>query len=87
MCLQCYYGETQQILALFINLYCLKSCHNPDYSVRIIEYYREKLLSLNPTSSPRLEPRTVFRFVILVFVIFSLKQTLVLLPFFYHAYF
>jgi hypothetical protein len=44
------------------------------------------LLSLNPTSSPILEPRTVFGFVTLVPVISSQKQTfLFFVQFFYNA--
>jgi hypothetical protein len=42
---------------IFSNLYCLKVFHRPDHSMHIIEYHRKKL-SLNPTSSLGLEPRS-----------------------------
>lgn len=39
------------------NLYCPKAYHKPDHSVdTIVEFRRYKWLSLNPKSSPRLEP-------------------------------
>jgi hypothetical protein len=85
-CLQCYCGEIRQKLTFFINLYSPKAYHKPDNSIRIIEYHREKLLSLNSAFLLRLEPRIVFRFVTLVPVISSLKQTtFVLAPFFCRA--
>jgi hypothetical protein len=49
-CPQCYCGKIRQILIFHINLYCLN----------ITE---KKILCPNPTSSPRLEPKTVLRFV------------------------
>jgi hypothetical protein len=60
---QCYCGEIRQILRFNINLYCPKAYHRSDHSIRIVKYYRDKIVFLNPTSSPGLEPRTGFGFV------------------------
>jgi hypothetical protein len=73
------------MLTFLNNLYCPKVYHKPDHSIRIVEYHRKKLSSLNP-SSPRHKPRTIFGVVTLFPVISSCKQTtLVLAPFFYRA--
>jgi hypothetical protein len=57
-CPQCYCGGIRQMFTFFANLYCPKDFHRPNHSIRIAEYHMKKL-SLNPTSSPGLEPRTV----------------------------
>jgi hypothetical protein len=57
-CPQCYCCEIRQMLIFLIDLNCPKAYHRPDHSIRIVEYHR-KLLSVNRTSSPGIEPRTV----------------------------
>jgi hypothetical protein len=75
------------MLTFFANRYFPKAFHTPDHSICIVEYNREKL-SLNPISSPGLEPRTAIGFVTLVPVISSPKRTnFALAPFFCRAYF
>jgi hypothetical protein len=94
-CLQCYCGEIRQMHLFVICLYCTKAYHGHDHAIGIVEYHRKKLLlllllsssssssSLNPTSLPRLEPRTILGFFNLVPVISSSKQTsLFFAPFF-----
>jgi hypothetical protein len=72
---RCCCGEIRKVLKFLIKRYCPKACHKPDHSIRIVEYHRKDYLeSLNPTSSPRLEPRAVFGYVTIVPVIFSRKQ-------------
>jgi hypothetical protein len=46
-----------------INLYCPKAYHRPDHLICITEYHGKlsSSSSLNPTPSPRLEPRTAFQ--------------------------
>jgi hypothetical protein len=60
-----------------MNLYCPEAYHRPDHSIRTFEYHR-KIIIIIPkhTSSPRLEPRTVFGFVTLVPVVAAPKQTI-----------
>jgi hypothetical protein len=65
------------MLTFLINPYCPRAYHRPEHSIHIIEYHRKKKLSVNPTSSPGLEPRTVFGIVVFVPAILAL--------FFYHA--
>jgi hypothetical protein len=60
-CPQCYCGDIRQMLTFLINLYCPKFYHRSDHLIRIVEYRRRKLLLFLNPSSPRLEPRTVFR--------------------------
>jgi hypothetical protein len=53
---QWYCEEIPQLLTFLSNLFCPKA-YRPDHSICIIEYHRKlPLLSLNLTSSPRLEP-------------------------------
>lgn len=70
-CLLCYCGEIWQMVTLFINIYCPKASHRIDDFICIIQYHRR---NFNLTSSSRLEPTTVFRFVALVLAISFLKQ-------------
>jgi hypothetical protein len=77
------------MLIFLINPYCPKAYRRTDHSIRIVENHRKKLLllSLN-TSSPGLEPKTVFGIVVFVPVISPPKKTsLDLPPFFYLAKF
>jgi hypothetical protein len=62
---------TPIVAAFFVGLQV--SCRVSSRGPRIVEYHR-KWLSLNPKSSPRLEPSTVFGFVTLVPVMCSPKQ-------------
>jgi hypothetical protein len=83
-CPQFYCREIRQMLTFLISLYCPKAYHRPDYSIRIVEY--KKIISLNPISSPSVEPRAVFGFVTLVPVISSPKQTVLFFAPFCRAY-
>jgi hypothetical protein len=40
-CPQCYCGEIRQMLTFLINLYCPKTYHRPDHSIRIDKYHRK----------------------------------------------
>jgi hypothetical protein len=82
-----YCVEIRHQLTFLINIYHAKDYHKLDHSIRIVECHRKKLsLSLNPTSSPGLEPSTIFAFVSLIVVITSPKQTILFFsPFFYRG--
>jgi hypothetical protein len=58
---------------IFSDLSFPKAFHRLDHSIRIVEYHRKEL-SLNPTSSPGLETRTVVGFVTLDPLISSPKK-------------
>jgi hypothetical protein len=84
-CPQCYFGEIRQMFTFLISIYCLKAYNRPDHSIRIVEYYKKGLPSLDPTSSQILEPREVFGFLTLVPVISSPKRTNFALAPYYRA--
>jgi hypothetical protein len=46
-CPQCYCGEIRQMLTFLIDLSCPKVYQMPDHYTRLVEYHRNKLLSLN----------------------------------------
>jgi hypothetical protein len=62
-CPQCYCDEIRRMFTFHINIYFPRAYHRPDHSIHIVEYHSKKLLLLNSTSSPGLEPTTGFGFI------------------------